>query len=66
MALDPIPQARLVHKHGRCLAPLPRSPRTGPDPVEVALSYLLGLWPLTAVVLLVIGLIILAGNAGSR
>lgn len=65
VAFDLIPQARVVRKHGCYVTPLPRSPRTGPDPVEVALGYLLGLWPLTAVVLLVIGLVILAGNSGA-
>jgi hypothetical protein len=64
-----IPQARVVRKAGRLVAP-PPAPR-GRDQaslVEVArtaLIYAVGLWPLTAVVLLLCGLLIIAGNNGA-
>jgi preprotein translocase subunit SecD len=69
MDFDPIPQARVVRKAGQLVAP-PRGPKTrevGPslgDRVKEGLALAIGLWPLTAVMLLMVGLIIMAGNSG--
>lgn len=67
MTLDPIPQARVVRKGGRLMTP-PRAPRVDDDGIvgrklrEVA-YVALGLWPLTAVILLMLGLLVMAGNS---
>ena len=64
-----IPQARVVRKAGQLVAP-PPAPRSRDQAslVEVArtaLVYAVGLWPLTAVVLLLCGLLVMAGNNGA-
>ncbi|MGH2901144.1 MAG: hypothetical protein ACRDMZ_20880 [Solirubrobacteraceae bacterium] len=64
-----IPQARVVRKAGRLIAP-PPAPRSRDhaalaDAARTALVYAVGLWPLTAVVLLLCGLLIMAGNNGA-
>ena len=68
MALDPIPQARVVRNAGQLVAPPPEPPRP-PGPVmeqlRTALAVAIGLWPLTGVLLLMIGLLYFAGNAGA-
>jgi hypothetical protein len=60
-----IPQARVVRKAGRLMAPppAPRSDEVGP--LQTALGYAIGLWPLTCVVLLLCGLLVMAGNNGA-
>ncbi len=68
-SLDPIPQARVVKKAGQLMAP-PRAPRTSlPNPIfdhlRTAFMVAMGLWPLTGVVLLMIGLIVMAGHSGA-
>jgi hypothetical protein len=63
--LDPIPQARVVRSAGQQIAP-PPAPRRPPGPLfeqaRSALAVAVGLWPLTAVVLLAMGLLVLAAN----
>ncbi len=60
-----IPQARVVRKAGQLMAP-PPPPRSDEDStLRVALTYAIGLWPLTCVVMLVFAFLILAGNAAS-
>lgn len=67
-SLDPIPQARIVRKGGLVFAPPPR-PREPPsafvEQLRSALAVAVGLWPLTAVLLLAVGLLYLAGHAGA-
>jgi len=66
LSFDQIPQARVVRKGGQQFAPpaMPRSrePSVVREHVHAALGVLIGLWPLTAVVLLCTGLLIMAGN----
>ena len=66
LSFDSIPQARVVRKGGQSFAPpaLPktREPSVVRDHMYAALNVLVGLWPLTAVVLLCTGLLIMAGN----
>ena len=65
MLIDFIPQARMVRKAGRLMTP-PPAPRREPSvTARMVLTYALGLWPLTAVVLLVCGLLVMAGNSGA-
>lgn len=65
MSFDPIPQARIVRQAGQRMAP-PRAPRTeDPGYVRMALVYAIGLWPLTAVVLLTAGLLVLTAHLGA-
>lgn len=67
MSFDPIPQARIVRQAGHSMAP-PRAPRTeDPDTgyLRLALVYAIGLWPLTAVVLLAAGLLVLTAHLGA-
>jgi len=70
MSLDPLPQARVVKKAGQLIAP-PRAPRTTPPSamsarLHEALNVALGLWPLTGVLLLMVFLLIVGVNTGSR
>ncbi len=63
-----IPQARVVRKAGQLVAPPPEPPRApGPlaEQLRTALAVAIGLWPLTGVLLLVLGLLYFAGNAGA-
>ena len=70
LTFDSIPQARLVRKGGQQFAP-PRAPRTPREPSAVesqlrtALAVAIGLWPLTGVLLLALGLLWMAGTAGA-
>ena len=65
---DQIPQARIVRSAGQLVAP-PPAPRRPPGPLlEQARSVLavaVGLWPLTGVLLLMLGLLYFAGTAGA-
>jgi hypothetical protein len=65
VAFDSIPQARVVRKAGRLLTPPPPPRSTEAGPLQLALGYAVGMWPLTCVVMLVLGLLILAGNNGA-
>ena len=64
MMATPIPQARVVRKAGQLFTP-PPEPKRPPGPIAqqlyVALQIAFGLWPLTAVVLLMLGLLYYAG-----
>jgi hypothetical protein len=70
LSADSIPQARVVRTAGQLVAPPPR-PRAlraaaiG-EQLRVARAYAVGLWPLTCVVLLMCGLLILAARSGAR
>ena len=69
LTFDSVPQARVVRKGGQHFAP-PPAPRTQEatmlrDHVYEALSMAVGMWPLTAIVLLCTGLLIMAGNNGA-
>lgn len=68
MTGDSIPQARVVRNAGRLVAQPPAPPS---DEVSwlrghliTGLHYAVGLWPLTCVVLLMFGLLVLAGHTG--
>ena len=65
MSLDPIPQARVVRHAGQLMVP-PPAPRTDPGTgyVRTAMMYAVGLWPLTCVMMLVAGLLVLTANLG--
>ena len=67
--MDSIPQARVVRKGGQLMT-APPAPR---DHSRSIVTYLrdgfqiaMGLWPLTAVMLLATGLLIMAANAGTK
>lgn len=68
MSFDPIPQARIVRQAGQWMAP-PRAPRTeepgGMASLRTVLVYAIGLWPLTCVVLLTAGLLVLTAHLGA-
>jgi hypothetical protein len=65
-SFDPLPQVRVFRQAGQLMAPprLPHSASLG-DHLHTALGVALGLWPLTWVVLLMCGLLVLAANAGA-
>jgi hypothetical protein len=62
-----IPQARVVRKAGRLMPrpPTPREPSSGVVVTKLreAFAIALGMWPLTAVLLVMLGLLIMAGNS---
>jgi len=69
LSFDSIPQARVVRKGAHVFAP-PPAPRTREPSVlrehaRTAVAVALGLWPLTGVVLLAAGLLIMASNSGA-
>ncbi|MBA2544225.1 MAG: hypothetical protein H0V17_31565 [Deltaproteobacteria bacterium] len=67
MSFDPIPQARVVRKAGRIITGAP-APKDEPSRNSFAgvlrdMGHVaLGMWPLTAVMLLILGLLVMAGN----
>lgn len=69
LTFDSIPQARVVRKGAQQFAPPPAPPSHEPnvirDHLMDALHVMVGLWPLTAIVLLCTGLLIMAGNNGA-
>ena len=69
LTFDSLPQARVVRKGGQLFAPPPapkvNEPSALSDGLNGALSVLIGLWPLTAIVLLCTGFMILGGVAWS-
>jgi hypothetical protein len=68
MALDPIPQARVVRAAGQLVAP-PPAPRGVPHPLvenlRTVAEVAVGMWPLTGALLLMFALLFFAGNAGA-
>lgn len=67
MTFDPIPQARVVKKAGRIItgAPAPKDePASGSigNTLRDMFAIAMGMWPLTACVLLILGLLVMAGN----
>jgi hypothetical protein len=69
LTFDSIPQARVVRKGGHEFAP-PPAPRTRETPVlrehaRAMLAVAVGLWPLTGVVLLALGLLFMVGMSGA-
>lgn len=69
LTFDSIPQARVVRKGGQQFAP-PPAPRTYEQNefrqrMHDALALAIGMWPLTAIILLATGLLIMASNNGS-
>jgi len=70
LTFDSIPQARVVRKGGRNFAP-PRAPRIHEEPGPImrqlrdAAAVAMGMWPLTAVLLLAVGFLVMAGNGAS-
>lgn len=69
LTFDSLPQARVVRQGGQQFAPPPaprvQEPSALRDGIHQALAVLFGLWPLTAIVLLTTGMLILAGHSGA-
>lgn len=67
LTFDSIPQARVVRKGGRLFTPPPRvaDPSRLGEQVRTVAAYAIGMWPLTGIVLLVIGLLWMAGMNGA-
>ncbi len=69
LSFDSIPQARVVRKGAHVFAPPPAPRSTEPSPLRdharTALAVALGMWPLTGVVLLMLGLLVMVGNSGA-
>ncbi len=69
LTFDSIPQARLVRKGGHEFAPppAPRSHEHGAlaEHARAMLGVALGMWPLTGVVLLALGLLLMVGMNGA-
>ncbi len=67
LTFDSIPQARVVRKGSQQFAPPPAPPTHSVfrEQLYEGLQLAIGLWPLTAIVLLCTGLLIMAGNNGA-
>jgi hypothetical protein len=66
LTFQSIPQARVVRKGGQAFAPPPAPSESAlGEHLRNAFAIALGLWPLTAIVLLATGLLIMAGNNGA-
>ncbi len=69
LTFDSLPQARVVRKGGQQFAPPPapktHEPTAMGEAIQNALGVIVGLWPITAIVLLCTGLLIMAGNNGA-
>lgn len=69
LSFDSLPQARVVRKGGQLFAPPPaprvEEPSAFREGAMNTLAVLIGLWPLTAIVLLCAGFIIMAGHHGA-
>ena len=69
LTFDSLPQARVVRKGGQQFAPPPAPKSDEPsavgEAVQSVLGVVVGLWPITAIVLLCTGLLIMAGNNGA-
>lgn len=69
LTLNSLPQARLVRKGSHQFAPPPAPRSIEPSPMReharAMLSVALGLWPLTCVVLLALGLMCMVGYSGA-
>jgi hypothetical protein len=69
LTFDSIPQARVVRKGAHVFAPPPAPPSSEPNALReharTVLAVALGMWPLTGVVLLAVGLLIMVGNNGA-
>ena len=66
LTFDSLPQARVVRKGTQQFAPPPaprsREPSFAREQLRSMLAVALGLWPLTGVLLLLVGLLVMAGN----
>ena len=69
LTFDTLPQARVVRKGGQQFAPPPAPKSDEPsamgEALQSVLGVVIGLWPITAIVLLCTGLLIMAGNNGA-
>ena len=70
LTFDSLPQARVVRKGGQQFAPppaprMPREPGAFQDQLRTALAFAIGMWPLTAVMLLATGFLIMVGYSAS-
>ena len=69
LSFDSIPQARIVRNGAHVFAPPPAPPSSAPralrEHARTALAVAVGMWPLTGVVLLAIGLLSMVGNNGA-
>ena len=67
LTFDSIPQARIVRKGTQQFTPPPRAeePSRLGEQLRTAAAVAIGLWPLTGVVLLMIGLLWMAGMNGA-
>ncbi|MDB4961582.1 MAG: hypothetical protein JWP01_1581 [Myxococcales bacterium] len=68
LTFDSLPQARVVRSKGQLMAPPPSPPAPRSEIAQKlyeGLAVAVGLWPLTAVMLLGFGLLILTGMYGS-
>ena len=64
MSFNPIPQARVVRHAGQLMVPPPVPRAEEPGYLRTALIYAVGLWPLTCVMMLLAGLLVLTANLG--
>ena len=66
LSFDSIPQARVVRKGAHVFAPPPPTTEPGAlrEHARNVLAVAIGMWPLTGVLLLAVGLLIMAGNNG--
>ena len=71
LSFDSLPQARVVRSHGKLVAPPPRqkTPTRGPSALgrfaRESAEIIVGMWPITAVMLFAVALLIALGRASN-
>ena len=65
LTFDSLPQARVVRNAGQLVAPPPAPRVDDQGSLATFLAYAVGLWPLTAIVMLMFGLLYMAGMNGA-
>jgi hypothetical protein len=68
LSFDSLPQARVVRTHGKLIAPPPapkRSQSAAGRFVRESAEIMLGMWPVTAVMLFAVALLVMVGHAAN-
>lgn len=71
LSFDSLPQARVVRTHGKLIAhpPAPKTRSTAPSAMgqfmRESAEIIVGMWPVTAIMLFAVALLVMVGRASS-